>query len=109
LHYSLDLTCAPTALRASEIVSLRWSDILWSDEQIRVSRRWAKGQDGATKTAASNGYAPMDPILAQYLQEWRAQSLFEIRRFCLSIADQGWKGSHQGVAFRAEPSAAGRN
>ena len=74
LHYTLVLTCAATALRASEIVSLRWSDILWTDEQIRVSKRWAKGQDGATKTAASNGYVPMHPVLAQYLKEWRAQS-----------------------------------
>jgi len=66
LHFTLVLTCAATALRASEIVSLRWSDILWTDEQIRVSKRWAKGQDGETKTEASNGYVPMHPALAAY-------------------------------------------
>ncbi len=74
LHYTLVLTCAATALRASEIVSLRWSDILWSDGQIRISKRWAKGEDGETKTEASNGYVPMHPVLAEYLKEWRAQS-----------------------------------
>jgi integrase-like protein len=74
LHFTLVLTCAATALRASEIVSLRWSDILWTDEQIRISKRWAKGKDGETKTAASNGYVPMHLALAKYLQEWRAQS-----------------------------------
>lgn len=74
LHYMLVLTCAATALRASEIVSLRWSDILWSDGQIRISKRWAKGEDGETKTAASDGYVPMHPVLAEYLKEWRAQS-----------------------------------
>ena len=74
LHYTLVLTCAATALRASEIISLRWSDILWSDGQIRISKRWAKGEDGETKTAASNGYVPMHPVLAEYLKEWRAQS-----------------------------------
>ena len=74
LHYTLVLTCAATALRASEIISLRWSDILWSDGQIRISKRWAKGEDGETKTAASNGYVPMHPVLAKYLKEWRAQS-----------------------------------
>ena len=74
LHYMLVLTCAATALRASEIVSLRWSDILWSDGQIRISKRWAKGVDGETKTATSNGYVPMHPVLAEYLKEWRAQS-----------------------------------
>jgi len=74
LHFTLVLTCAATALRASELVSLRWSDILWNDGQIRVSKRWAKGDDGETKTAASNGYVPMHPVLAEYLKEWRAQS-----------------------------------
>jgi integrase len=59
LHYTLVLTCAATELRASEIISLRWSDILWSDGQIGISKRWAKGEDGGTKTAASNGYVPM--------------------------------------------------
>ena len=74
LHFTLVLTCAATALRASEIVSLRWSDLLWSDEQIRICKRWAKGADGETKTAASNGYVPMHPALAQYLKEWHEQS-----------------------------------
>jgi len=76
LHYTLVLTCAATALRASEIISLRWSDLLWSDGQIRISKRWAKGEDGDTKTAASNGYVPMHPVLAEYLKEWRAQSQY---------------------------------
>ena len=44
------------------------------DGQIRISKRWAKGADGATKTAASNGYVPIHPVLAQYLKEWRARS-----------------------------------
>jgi integrase len=74
LHYTLVLTCAATALRASEIISLRWSDALWDEGQIRISKRWAKGADGDTKTAASNGYVPMHPVLARYLQDWRALS-----------------------------------
>ena len=74
LHFTLVLTCAATALRASEIVSLRWSDILWSDRQIRISKRWAKGADGDTKTAASNGYVPLHPVLAEYLKHWRTQT-----------------------------------
>ncbi len=36
LHKILVLTCAATALRASEILSLRWSDILWNEGRIRV-------------------------------------------------------------------------
>ena len=40
-------------LRASEILALRWSDIQWNEERIRVSKRWAKGKDGDTKTESS--------------------------------------------------------
>ncbi|MGB9415961.1 MAG: hypothetical protein WCB58_06550 [Acidobacteriaceae bacterium] len=64
----------PPRLDRSRIVSLGWSDLLWSGEQIRICKRWAKGADGETKTAASNGYVPMHPALAQYLKEWREQS-----------------------------------
>lgn len=74
LHYALVLTCAATALRASEILALRWSDILWAEERIRVSKRWAKGQDGETKTEASDGYVPLHPVLAGHLGSWHRQS-----------------------------------
>lgn len=68
------MTCAATTLRASKIVSLHGSDILWSDRQIRISKRWAKGANGDTKTAASNGYVPLHPVLAEYLKDWSTQS-----------------------------------
>src|SRR5277367_1244569 len=74
LHYTLVLTCAATALRSSEILALRWADILWSEGKISVSKRWAKGKDGNTKTAASNGTVPMHPILTEYLNEWHLQT-----------------------------------
>jgi integrase len=74
LHSTLVLTCAATALRASEILSLRWADILWNESRIRVSKRWAKGEDGETKTEASDGYVPLHPLLAENLQQWRQQT-----------------------------------
>lgn len=74
LHSTLVLTCAATALRASEILSLRWADILWNESRIRVSKRWAKGEDGETKTEASDGYVPLHPLLAENLRQWRQQT-----------------------------------
>jgi integrase len=74
LHYSLVLTCAATALRASEILSLRWTDILWNESRIRISKRWAKGEDGETKTESSDGYVPLHPLLAAQLRQWREQT-----------------------------------
>lgn len=74
LHHTLVLTCAATALRSSEILALRWADILWLEERIRISKRWANGKDGETKTEASDGYVPLHPVLANHLQLWRCQT-----------------------------------
>lgn len=74
LHHTLVLTCAATALRASEMLSRRWADVLWEEGRIRVCKRWARGADGATKTSSSDGYAPLHAVLAHFLREWRAQS-----------------------------------
>jgi integrase len=68
LHYALVLTRAATALR--------WADVLWDEGRIRVSKRWAKGEDGETKTDASDGYVPLHPVLAERLRAWQQQSPF---------------------------------
>jgi integrase len=73
LHYALVLTCAATALRASESLALRWYDIRWRENGIRVSKRWAGG-DGKTKTDASDGYVPMHPLLTSHLEGWRGHT-----------------------------------
>jgi integrase len=72
LHQTLVLTCAATALRSPEILAPRWADSLWEEERIRVSKRWAKSEDGATKTEASDGYVPFHPVLAHHLRQWRS-------------------------------------
>jgi integrase len=74
LHFTLVLTCAATALRASEMLALRWTDVLWNEGRIRISKRWANGKDGETKTEASDGYVPLHPILSAHLRSWREQS-----------------------------------
>lgn len=79
LHFTLVLTCAATALRASEILALRWADIVWDEGRIRVSKRWAKGRDGNTKTEASEGYVPLHPLLAEHLRNWRAASPYSLQ------------------------------
>jgi integrase len=74
LHRILVLTCAATALRASELIALRWADIRFGEERIRVSKRWSRGKEGATKTESSDGYVPLHPVLARHLKAWRLQT-----------------------------------
>lgn len=74
LHQKLVLTCAATALRSSEILALRWDDVLWDEERIRVSKGWANGENGETKTDATDGYVQLNPVLAEHLRAWQQQT-----------------------------------
>jgi integrase len=74
LHRILVLTCAATALRSSELLSLRWADVKWDEGRIRISKRWAAGKDGNTKTEGSDGYVPLHSALACHLLDWRSQT-----------------------------------
>jgi integrase len=70
----LVLTCAATALRSSEILALRWADVHWHEGRIQISKRWAKGEDGETKTDVSDGYVPLHSLLAGHLRAWQCQT-----------------------------------
>jgi integrase len=55
LHSTLVLTCAATALRSSEILALRWADVLWGEGAMGQGRR-RRNQDrcvGRLRPAAS--------------------------------------------------------
>jgi integrase len=69
-------TVAATALRASEVVALRWADIMWKEGRIRVSKRWRKGKDGKTKTVASDATVALGSTLAHYLRAWKETSSY---------------------------------
>jgi len=75
LHFTLVFVVAATALRSSEVLSLRWADILWEERKIRIVKSWKKtGVDGDTKTPSSERDVPMGRILAHYLREWHKET-----------------------------------
>ncbi len=76
LHRILVLTCAASALRSSELLALRWADVLWDQSRIAVTKRWSRGKDGPTKSRKSEGYVPLHPALAYHLREWHAQTSY---------------------------------
>ena len=75
LHFTLVFVVAATALRSSEVLSLRWADILWEERKIRIVKSWKKtGVDGSTKTPSSERNVPMGRVLTHYLHEWHKQT-----------------------------------
>ena len=76
LEYYLALTCAATAMRGNEIFGLQWGDIEWKKNQININRGWSKGHVTAGKNPGSMTQVPMHPVLAEYLQDWRKESLY---------------------------------
>ena len=74
LYFTMVFTVAATALRASEVIALRWADIMWKENRIRVNKRWRHGKDGKPKTAASDSTVALGSILAQFLRTWKDAS-----------------------------------
>jgi integrase len=74
LHRILVLTCAATALRASELLALRLGDVLWEEGKIAVTKCWSLGKNGPTKTRKSEGHVPLHSVLASQLKEWQGRT-----------------------------------
>ena len=60
--------------RASELVRFAGRISAVDEGRIRVSKRWARGKDGATKTEGSDGYVPLHPRLARHLAAWHRRT-----------------------------------
>ncbi|HKV82717.1 MAG TPA: tyrosine-type recombinase/integrase [Candidatus Sulfotelmatobacter sp.] len=71
MHQMLVLVCASTAIRASEACGLKWRDINWDRNQIKIERRWTAACIDKPKTKASKAPVAMSPQLAWFLHEWR--------------------------------------
>lgn len=73
---TLVLVLAVVALRASEVLGLRWGDIDWKKGKIRIVRKFADGAIGNPKSRASRSPVQMSKPLAAVFMEWRRQTLY---------------------------------
>jgi integrase len=71
---TLTLLAASTGMRISECLGLKWSDIDFASQVIRIRRTWTGGKIGKPKTETSKGTVPCGPELVAYLQSWRSES-----------------------------------
>lgn len=59
---------ALTGLRISEAIGLKWSDVDWQAQTVRVQRRWYRGDMDLPKTAASLRPRWIGPLIADLRQ-----------------------------------------
>jgi integrase len=71
MHQMLVLVCASTAIRASEACGLKWRDINWDENQIKIERRWTAACIDKPKTKASKAPVAMSAQLGWFLRQWR--------------------------------------
>jgi len=76
LEWTLALLHAATALRPEETFGLKWMDFDWQNGQIDIRRGWSKGKETRGKNRNSMTQVVMHPALAQALQDWRKESLY---------------------------------
>ena len=53
---------------------MKWLDVDWENNQIKVRRRWIRGNLRVPKSKKSKAPVAMAPLLAKYLQAWRLQT-----------------------------------
>ena len=87
----LYLTAAMTGLRLGELLALRWQDVDWSAQRIRVRRSHVLGEFDTPKSRRSVRSVPMSRRVARELVQWQEAS--------------GW-GRPDDLAF-AEPLSGG--
>jgi integrase len=72
MHQMLVLVCASTAIRSPEACGLKWRDIDWNRNQIKIERRWTAACIDKPKTKASKAPVAMSAQLAWFLRQWRS-------------------------------------
>jgi integrase len=71
------IAAAVTACRISEVLALKWFDIEWQLNQIRIRRAWVRGSKiGKPKSKSSRAPVAMHPLLASILQSWRRETMY---------------------------------
>jgi integrase len=63
----LYLTAAMSGLRQGELLALRWMDVDWLSQRIRVRRNYVRGQFGSPKSKRSSRSVPLADVVAAAL------------------------------------------
>lgn len=75
--HALYLTAAMTGLRQGELVALRWEDVDWRAERVRVRRNYTRQRFGTPKSRRSSRSVPMPGRVANELRSHFERSAFQ--------------------------------
>jgi integrase len=74
-HQALDrvlyLTAAMTGLRQGELIALRWQDVDWTAQRVRVRRNHVLGEFDTPKSRRSTRSVPMSRRVTRELGQWK--------------------------------------
>jgi integrase len=72
------LTAAMTGLRQSELLGLRWRDVDWAAQRIRVRNAWVRGEHSAEGKSdlSTRRSVPTTDRLARELDRWSQRTLY---------------------------------
>jgi integrase len=73
---ALILLASVTGLRRGELFGLKWEDVDFDEEEIRVVRSLVDQVEGPPKTLASRRPIPMSSELASAMENWRKQTSY---------------------------------
>jgi integrase len=71
------LTAAMTGLRQGELLALRWRDVDWRAERIRVRRNYVRGHWGTPKSRRGFRSVPLGTRVAKELEQLRQRSVHD--------------------------------
>jgi integrase len=71
------LLAGSTALRRGEMFGLRWEDVDFREQLVRVTHAIYRNVEGDTKTAASHKPVPLPPMVVEELKNWKAASHYQ--------------------------------
>ena len=74
----LILTAAMTGLRQSELLGMRWRDVDWAAQRIRVRNTWVRGEhstDGKSDLSTRRSVPMADRLLAA-LDDWSRRTIY---------------------------------
>jgi integrase len=71
------LTATMTGLRQGELLALRWQDVDWRAERIRVRRNYVRGYWGTPKSRRGLRSVPLGTRVARELEQLRQRSVHD--------------------------------